>query len=81
MKDYSLPPYDLATIGIKVAELCKEFGVSRVLGMPDGYYGLPFLSEAIVEIAAKNGLQLPVVVDLEDTGKQLQQLLLFIKKA
>lgn len=80
MKDYSLPPYDLAAIGIKVAELCKEFGVSRKLGIPEGYYSIPFLSEALVEIADKNGLKISVTDDLAETGKQLQQVLIHLFK-
>lgn len=81
MKNFSLPPYDLAAIGEKVAELCKEYGVSRPLGIPEGYYGLPFLSEAMVEVAGKNGLDLAVTGNLAETGKQLQQLLTHLGKA
>lgn len=75
MRDYSLPPYDVVTIGMKVAELCKEFGVNCKLGIPDGCYGIPFLSEALVEIASKNNLKISVTGSLAETGRQLQQVL------
>lgn len=43
-----------------------------------GFYSMPTLSEDIVRIAAAYGLKLPVVESIELTGRQLQQLLVFL---
>jgi hypothetical protein len=80
MKNFSVPPYDLGTIGDGVKRLGELTGVEcELCAHPalksQGYYSLPTLSEDISNIAAQYGLTMNITGDLEETGKQLQSLI------
>ncbi len=80
MKNFSLPPYDLGTIGAGVKRLGELTGIDCKLCVPpalksQGYYSLPTLSEDISNIAAHYGLKMNITGDIEETGKQLQSLI------
>lgn len=80
MKDFSLPPYDIGTIGQEVKRIGAILGVECILcAVPSlkeqGYFSLPTLSEDIVRIATKYGIPMSVTGDLEQTGRQLQSLI------
>lgn len=85
MRNYSIPPYSIAEIGEEVKRIGERLGIHCNLAYPpqfreEGYYSMPTLSEDMVRIAATHGLRLPVVCDTELAGRQLQQLLTFLRE-
>lgn len=84
MRDYSVPPYDLASIGQEVKRIGEILNIQCNLAHSPqfkkmGFYSLPTLSEDIVRMAEANGLQMSVTGDLAQTGIQLQKLITFLK--
>lgn len=85
MRNYSIPPYDLAEIGQEVKHLGDKLNVECTLcaipGLKEqGYYSIPTLSEDIVRIANVYGLAMTVTGDLASTGIQLQQLITYLRE-
>lgn len=85
MRDYSIPPYNIVEIGEEVKRIGEHLGIHCNLACSpqlreNGAYSMPTLSEDLVRIAATHGLRLPVVCDTELAGRQLQQLLTFLRE-
>lgn len=85
MRNYSIPPYDLAEIGQEVKRIGERLGIPCNLAHTTkfkelGFYSLPTLSEDIVRIAASYGVEMPVTGDLAQTGIQLQALLVALRE-
>lgn len=85
MRDFSIPPYNLAEIGQEVKRLGERLGIQCNLAHSPqfkamGYYSLPTLSEDIVRMAGFYGLQMSVTGDLGETGIQLQKLISTLRK-
>lgn len=85
MRDYSLPPFDLAEIGQEVKRIGEILNIHCDLAHSPsfremGFYSMPTISHDIVRIASSFGLPMVATGDLSETGRQLQTLILHLRR-